>query len=134
MTESALVLLSTIAISSTTHHNEHTLLTRYHHGSGFKVLDVIRLIQKPGYLTEETLLLTSAVLDVEVELRQLLCPNVEASIRQLFEHHLRRITVAAVQSACDLRDGRKERSQGDVLVTLWCNARDVIYKGLRNYA
>lgn len=95
---------------------------------------MIRLIQKPGYLAEETLLLTSAVLDVEVELRQLLCPNVEASIRQLFKHHLRRITVAAVQSACDLRDGRKERSQGDVLITLWCNTRDVIYKGLRNYA
>lgn len=134
MTESALVLLSTIAISSTAHHDTHTLLTRHHHRSGFKVLDVIRFIQKSGYLAEETLLLTSAVLDVEAQMRQLFRPNVEASVLPLFEHHLRRITVAAVQSACDLRDGRKERSQGDVLVTLWCDIRDVIYKGLRNYA
>ena len=77
--------------------------------------------------------MTPGVLDEEVEMSELLCPNIKASVCSLFEQHLGWVAIAAVQSTGDLRDGGEERRKGDVLVITRFYIRNVVHKGFCNY-
>ena len=96
MTESELTFLSTIAISLTICDKLYTIFTVNLQRSRFEEHDMIRLIQKCRYLAKEALLIRSDIFDVEVQLSQPSCPNIETSIWTFFKHHLCWIAIAAV--------------------------------------